>query len=66
MRVRGEVAIVALNKGGERTVDVPMGSLGVEGVTFDDYNDDTRNATVSGGNLPLTLGSWDYFIGVRR
>lgn len=61
----GDVAIVAMNKGGaRRDQSVDVSSLGVEGVTFEDVTGGA-GATVSGGQLPVGLDSWQYAIWVR-
>lgn len=57
----GDVAIVALNKGGARNDSITVDSLGVEGVEFTDAISGAQ-ATVSGGQLQLPMGSWEHRI----
>jgi glycosidase len=55
-----ETAVVALHKGwGDRTETISLGLDGLDGVTFTDAAFG-RTVTVSGGQITLTLGSWDY------
>ena len=55
-----DVAVVALHKGwGDRTETITLGLEGLDGVTLTDAAFE-RTATVSGDQLTLTLGSWDY------
>lgn len=57
-----DVAVVALNKGGTRTVTVPIGAVeALAGRTLVDARGD-RSVSVSGGSFELTLGPWDYGI----
>ena len=63
----GDVAIVAMNKGGgTRSESIPVSSLGIDGVTFTDALDGSPSVTVSGGNLSLSLNSWEYALLVRQ
>ena len=62
----GDVAIVAFNKGASTTISpISVSALGIEGATFRDALGGTRTATVSGGNISLTLNDWEYVILVR-
>ena len=62
----GDVAIVAFNKGAPATISpISVSALGIEGATFRDALGGTRTATVSGGNISLTLNDWEYVILVR-
>jgi glycosidase len=60
-RVLGDdVAIVAMNKGGgERSAAVAVGDQVPDGVVFRDRLHPERSATVEGGTLLVTLGSWE-------
>ncbi len=62
----GDVAIVAFNKGAPATISpISVSALGIEGATFRDALGGSRTATVSGGNISLTLNDWEYVILVR-
>jgi glycosidase len=62
----GDVAIVAINKGGgSRSESIPVSSLGIDGVTLTDAIDGSPSVTVSGGSLSLSLGSQEYAVLVR-
>ena len=57
-----DLAIVALNKGwSDRTEAIPLGRSDLDGASLDDAVWD-RSFSVAGGELSLTLGSWDYAI----
>ncbi len=57
----GDVAIVALNKGGARNESLTVDSLGIDGLSFTDAVGGSQS-TVSGGQLPLSIGSWEHQI----
>ena len=57
----GDVAIVAMNKGwSTRTETISVSSLDIDGVTLTDALDGSMSVTESGGNISLSLGSWEY------
>ncbi|MFT6399194.1 MAG: glycosidase [Bradymonadia bacterium] len=60
----GEVAIVAMNKGGGTSRAVPnLDDLGLGGVRLVDRLGGSRTVTISGdGNGTFTLNSWEYAI----
>ena len=60
----GDVAIVAMNRGGDRTLDLNVSALGVGGATFTDQIGG-GSYTESGGTLSVQLGSWQYLILTR-
>ncbi len=57
-----DLAIIALNKGAATAWSVPVS--GMDGVTFTDALGSGRSATVSGGQLPISLGAMDAVIWV--
>lgn len=63
---RGDSAIVALNKGGDRVESIPVSWAGLADGTYADAKEPGRTFTVSGGTLALELGSWDYAVLVRE
>jgi len=56
----GDVAIVAMNRGGATTISPDVSALGVSGATFVDALDGSRRVSESGGSVSIALGSWDY------
>lgn len=63
LRHGGEVAVVALNKAWtERQAAVDVSGLLDDGATLSDAAHPERQLTVEGGNLILSLGSWEYAI----
>jgi len=59
----GDVAIVAMNKGGGGSRNVPIPSdLGIDGVRFVDTLGGVRTVRPSAGNATFTLNSWEYAI----
>ena len=62
----GDVAIVAMNKGGgTRTVSVDLSAHGVDGARFTDALGSGDSGTVSAGALSITLDSWQTAILVQ-
>ena len=62
----GDVAIVAMNKGGgSRTESVDLSAHGVDGASFADALGSSIGGTVSGNRLSISLNSWQYAILVR-
>ena len=58
----GDVAIVAMNKGGSRSESVSIpGDLGIDGQTLDNAVG-SGSISVSGGAATISLGSWEYAI----
>jgi len=62
----GDVAIVAMNKGGgSRTVSVDVSALGVGSASFSDGLGSGIGGSVSGGQLSISLDSWQYALLVQ-
>ncbi|MCB9744405.1 MAG: glycosyl hydrolase [Alphaproteobacteria bacterium] len=62
----GDVAIVAMNKGGgARSESIDVSALDVEGVRFTDATNGALSASVSGGRLQVSLNSWEYAVFLR-
>lgn len=62
----GDVAIVALNKGGgARTESVDVSSLGVSGASFTDALGSGATANESGGRVSISVASWQALYLVR-
>jgi glycosidase len=58
----GEAAIIAMNRGGSRTLSVSAAGLGLEGATLTSAVS-ARTITVGGdGSFSLTLDPWEYAI----
>ena len=62
----GDVAIVAMNKGGgASSVSVDVSSLGVDSASFEDALGSGVGGSVSGGQLSISLNSWQYVLLVQ-
>ncbi|MEL6180777.1 MAG: hypothetical protein AAFS10_17580 [Myxococcota bacterium] len=63
---RGDVAIVAMNKGADRIQQVPIpAELGLEGVSMTDTLAGERTVVVGGGQVTFTLDNWEYAIFIQ-
>jgi glycosidase len=59
----GEVAIVAMNRGGRRDQSVPIpASLGIDGATLVDLLGSPRTLRVEGGAATIGLNDWEYVV----
>ncbi len=61
----GDVAVVVLNKGGDRTESVDVSALGVSGADFVDALDSGYTTNESGGRLSVQAGNWQARLLVR-
>ncbi len=62
----GDVAIVAMNKGGgSRSESVDLSAHGVDGARFVDALGSSLDGTVASNRLSISLNSWQYAILVR-
>ena len=58
----GKAAIVAMNKGGQQTVQVDLPAEWALTGTLSDSLGGSRTVTVSGNRISLTLNSWEYVV----
>jgi glycosidase len=61
----GDVAVIAMNKAWTPRVESVDLDASLDGEIFHDATQETRMATVEGGDLAISLEAWDYAIFVR-